>query len=149
MSVMVHAATSNKNDLNSLMIYESSKYRELVDIVGIYIEVRKYSPANGGILVNKNDQYIILILEQLKNLFSQLLRLEDQEGLQQNFYCHTNVAVLAASYKLLGVDVSNPSLTFIIGYCHRNLLEAIRKNVDDAVLNGIRSLKTTLELVYA
>ena len=34
MSAMVHAATSNKTDLNSLMIFEGSKYRELVEILG-------------------------------------------------------------------------------------------------------------------
>ena len=38
---MVHAATSNKGDLNSLMMYEGSKYRELVEILGTQVGQKK------------------------------------------------------------------------------------------------------------
>lgn len=34
MSAFVHAATSNKSDLNSLMMHEGNKYRELVEMLG-------------------------------------------------------------------------------------------------------------------
>jgi hypothetical protein len=119
-------------------------YRELIDIASTYFSVRKYSTANAGMFVQdvRTDKYLVLLLEQLKSLFSQVIKMEDQEGLQQNFYCHIGIAVKVANYKILGRDVANPNLNFVIGYLHRNLLEALRKNVDDAVLNGVRYLQT-------
>lgn len=117
-------------------------YKELTDIVNLYFSVRKYSTASVGLFVEdgRTDQYLMLVLEQLKGLHAQALQLEDQDGLQQNFLCHANIAVGATNYKFLGTDVANANLNFIIGYLHRNLLDAMRKNVDDAVMNGIRYL---------
>ncbi|MBP9828025.1 DUF2254 domain-containing protein [Patescibacteria group bacterium] len=124
-------------------------YRALIQIASTYFQQRKYSTAHVSILLQdgRTDQYLMFVLEQLNDLFRQLIKTEDQTGLQQNFQCFVAIAIQANSYKILSRDVSNPNVDFVVGYLHRNLVEALYKNVDDATMTGVRHLKSVISYV--
>jgi hypothetical protein len=124
-------------------------YRALIQIASTYFQQRKYSTAHVSILLQdgRTDQYLMFVLEQLNDLFRQLIKAEDQTGLQQNFQCFVAIAIQANGYKILSRDVSNPNVDFVVGYLHRNLVETLYKNVDDAAMTGIRYLRSVLSYV--
>lgn len=124
-------------------------YRSLAQMISVYFQQRKYSIAHASIFLDdgRTDQYLMFVLEQLNDLFRQLIKTEDQTGLQQNFQCFVGIAINANGYKILTRDVANPNVNFIVGYLHGNLVEALHKNVDDAVMNGVRHLRSVITYV--